>query len=77
MGSLRRGCCEGPTLKTYLLYIHDRRRTAPNLEVITVIDDRRACELAQERLDARVDYYRAEVWEDDRLVCRLGATDPA
>jgi hypothetical protein len=60
------------TVKTYLLYIYDRRSTAPKLEVVTVVDDSRVRELAAERLAVRNDYYGAEVWEDDRLVCKLG-----
>ena len=73
MGSLRRvELMKGEVVKTYLLYIYDRRSTAPNLEVVTVVDDRRVQELAAERMAARSDYFGAEVWEDDRLVCKLG-----
>jgi hypothetical protein len=79
MGSLRRAeLARKRLVNTYLLYIYDRRSTAPKLEVITVADDIRARELAAQRMAARTDYYGAEVWEDDRLVCKLyGSSEPA
>ncbi|MBA3812146.1 MAG: hypothetical protein H0X27_11005 [Caulobacteraceae bacterium] len=58
-------------MKTYVLYIHDRRYSVPHLDSVTVQGDGRAGEIAAQRLASSQAYFAAEVWEDDRLVCRL------
>ena len=58
-------------MNSYILYIHDRRYSAPTMDILTVASDQRACELAARRLASSPNYLRAEVWEDDRLVCSL------
>ena len=58
-------------MKTYVLYVYDRRSTVPSLDVITVRGDARARQIASQRLASGIDHFAAEVWEDDRLVCRL------
>lgn len=70
--------CDAPRLnrslgvKTYLLYIHDDRYTVPTMDSVTVSGDERALQLARERLASSPHYYAVEVWEDDRLVGRVG-----
>ncbi len=58
-------------MKTYVLYIHDRRYSVPHLDSVTVQGDERAGEIAAQRLASSKAYFAAEVWEDDRLVCKL------
>jgi len=58
-------------VKTYVLYVYNRRSTVPSLDVVTVRGDARAREIASQRLASSIDHFAAEVWEDDRLVCRL------
>jgi len=55
-------------LKTYILYIHDRRYSVPTLDTLTVSSDARASELARARLASSTHYQGAEIWEGDRLV---------
>ena len=58
-------------MKTYVLYVHDRRYSVPSLDAVTVRGDARAREIATQRLASSAHYFAAEVWEADRLVCRL------
>jgi hypothetical protein len=39
--------------------------------MVTVADDDRACELGNQRLQGSEFYSAVEVFDDDRLVCRL------
>ena len=55
-------------MKTYTLYIHDDRYSVPSLDAVTVRNDERACEVAQNRLAASAHYRLIEVWEDDRFI---------
>ena len=64
-----------PALKTYMLYVHDDRYSVPNLDTVTVRDDERAIEIATQRLSSSPHYRLVEMWEDDRLVCRIGRDD--
>ncbi|HZK99381.1 MAG TPA: hypothetical protein VFC47_05740 [Caulobacteraceae bacterium] len=63
-------------MKTYTLYIHDRRYSAPTMDFLTVAGDQRARELAVQRLASSPHYTRAELWEDERLVCELDPQTP-
>ena len=58
-----------------MLYVFDDRYSVPNLDGIIVRDDARAIEIATERLAASIHHQAVELWEDDRLVCRLDRTD--
>ena len=66
-------------METYILYVHDRRYSAPTMDILTVASDERACELAGRRLASSPHYTRVEVWQEDRLVCSLdpSAAPPA
>ena len=44
------------------------------MDVLTVANDERACELGGQRLASSPHYTRAEVWEGERLVCSLDPT---
>ena len=59
-------------MASYTLFVHDDRYTVPTFYMISVADDRRALELAREKLRSSVHYSRVEVFEGDRLV---GAAD--
>lgn len=58
-------------MKTYFLYVHDDRYTVPNLDTLSVHNDQHAAEQAARRLASSAHYRAVEVWEDERLVCRL------
>ena len=62
-------------VKTYLLYMHDDRCSVPTLDAIVVRDDDRAIEIATQRLSSSAHHRVAEMWEDDRLVCRISRED--
>ena len=62
-------------MKTYILYVHDDRYSVPTLDTVTVGDDARATEIAARRLASSPHYRAAEVWDDERLVCRIGRGD--
>jgi hypothetical protein len=62
-------------LGTYILYVYDDRYTVPTLDGIIVYDDARAIEVATRRLSASPHYQAVEMWEDDRLVCRIDRPD--
>jgi hypothetical protein len=65
-------------VKTYFLYLHDDRYTVLNLDTISAHNDRHAAERAAWRLASSPHYRAVEVWEDERLVCRLDrAADPS
>jgi hypothetical protein len=66
---VRRG--HGGAVKTYVLYVYDRRSTVPSMDVVTARRDARARQIATQRLASSIDHFAAEVWEADRLVCRL------
>jgi len=67
-------------LKTYTLYVHDGRYAVPSLLTIDARDDDSAREHAQQHLATSSHYRSVEVWDDERLVARLGegaeTTDP-
>ncbi len=62
-------------VKTYMLFMHDDRYSAPMLDLLIVRDDARAIQIAAERLCASLHHRIAEMWEEDRLVCRIGRQD--
>jgi len=59
-------------MANYTLFVHDDRYSVPTFYMISVADDRRALELAEEKLLSSPHYRRVEVFEGDRLV---GAID--
>ena len=63
-------------MKTYVLYIHDRRYSVPAMDTLTVSDDARARELAVARLASSVNYLGVEIWEGDRLIETLTKASP-
>jgi hypothetical protein len=67
----------GASLGTYILYVFDDRYTVPTLDGVIVRDDERAIEVANRRLAASPHYHAVEMWEDDRLVCRIDRPDQA
>lgn len=62
-------------MKTYLLYVNDDRYSVPTLDTLIVRGDDRAIEIAAQRLASSPRYRSVEVWEDERLVCRIGRVD--
>ena len=58
-----------------MMYVHDDRYSVPNLDTVTVRDDERAIEIATQRLSASPHYRIVEMWDDERLVCRIGRDD--
>jgi len=52
-------------MEVFTFYFNDRRYTAPTLEFVTVRDEARARELAQQRLGHSENYLSAEVFLDD------------
>jgi hypothetical protein len=58
-------------MPVYLIYIDDRRYSAPQIDSLEAVDDARAIAKAQARLAASPHYRAAELWEDERLVARL------
>jgi len=62
-------------VKVYMLYVHDDRYTVPTLDTVFVPNDDRAIKIAVERLCASLHHRIAEMWEEDRLVCRIGRQD--
>jgi hypothetical protein len=58
-------------MKTFLFYTNDRRYTVQRLDSLTENDDEAARKIATQRLFSSDDYLDIEVWEDDRLVCRI------
>jgi len=65
-------------VRTYFLYVHDDRYSAPTLDTVIVRDDARAIEIANLRLESSPHYRAVEVWEEDRVVFRRerSASDP-
>jgi hypothetical protein len=63
-------------MKTFLFYTNDRRYEVQRLESLAAADDEAARKLATQRLFSSDDYLDIEVWEDDRLVCRIQKAPP-
>jgi hypothetical protein len=64
-------------LKTYTLYVHDARYTVPTLLTIDARDDESACAHAEHHLAASTHYRAVEIWDDERLVARVGEATEA
>lgn len=65
-------------MRTYILYVHDDRYSAPTLDIVTVRDDLRATEIAAKRLASSTHYRVVEMWdENEQLVCRIDRSDLA
>ena len=52
-------------------------RKLPTLDTVIVRDDARATEIAAKRLASSPHYRAVEMWEDERLVCRIDRSDLA
>ena len=63
-------------LRTFSFYIHDQRYSVPTLQIVTVRDEARARELAQQRLDEGEHHLAVEVVEGQTELFRL-ARQPA
>ena len=62
-------------MKTYTVYVHDRRYTAPTLLIADFASDERARDFATQRLASSDHYFAIEVWEDDARLLRLDKSD--
>ncbi|MDP2260354.1 MAG: hypothetical protein Q8J89_11630 [Caulobacter sp.] len=62
-------------LRTFSFYIHDRRYSVPTLQIVTVRDEGRARELAQQRLDEGEHHLAVEVVEGQDELFRLERQD--
>ena len=58
-------------LRTFSFYIHDKRYSVPTLQIVTVRDEDRARELAQQRLDEGDHHLAVEVVEGQTELFRL------
>lgn len=58
-------------MQTYLFYVQDDRYSAPNLDIITALDEDAAIDVALARLAASPHHLSIEIWRDDRLVTRI------
>lgn len=66
----------GGVVKTYTLYLGDRRYSVPTLLAIDAVDDSAALAEARRRLGQSAHYYSVEIWEDERLVGQVEADGP-
>jgi hypothetical protein len=65
-------------LTTYTLYVHDARYAVPTLLTVDMKDDERAMAFAAKHVESSPHYRSVEIWDDERLVGRVGeATDAA
>jgi len=55
-------------MKSFSIYIFDKRYSAPTLLIATTVDQNWAREIALERLAESEHHVKAEVWEGDRMV---------
>lgn len=62
-------------LRTFSFYIHDKRYSVPTLQIVTVRDEDRARELAQQRLDEGDHHLAVEVLEGQTELFRLQRQD--
>lgn len=61
-------------MRTYTIFVHDRRYTVPTLMAADFEADDGALAYAAEHLGASEDYTAIEVWsEDDCQLCRIEA----
>jgi len=58
-------------VRTFSFYIHDKRYSVPTLQIVTVRDEARARELAQQRLDEGDHHLAVEVVEGQTELFRL------
>lgn len=58
-------------MRTFSFYIHDRRYSVPTLHIVTVRDEDRARELAQQRLEDGDHHLVVEVLEGQTELFRL------
>lgn len=59
-------------MASYTLFVHDDRYSVPTFYMISVANDERALELADEKLRSSAHYRQVEVFDGERLV---GAID--
>ena len=58
-------------LRIFSFYIHDSRYSVPTLQLVDALDEDRARELAQARLDESMAHLAVEVREDDNRLFEL------
>jgi len=58
-------------LRIFSFYIHDSRYSVPTLQLFDAIDENRAGELAEVRLDESMAHLAIEVREDDNRLFEL------
>jgi hypothetical protein len=58
-------------MRTFHFFIEDERYTVPTLAIVTVRDERRALELARQRLEESPHHLAVEVCEDDASLARI------
>jgi hypothetical protein len=58
-------------MKSYTIYVHDRRLSQRVILAAEFADDRRAHEFAQQRLASSDDYSAVEVWDGAVRLYRL------
>lgn len=61
----------GVDVRDFTFAIYDERYTAPTLLLVSVTDEKRACEMAKERLERSPFHLAVEVREGDRLIGRF------
>ncbi len=64
-------------MKTYTLYVHDARYTVPTLLTVDARDDEGARAHAEHHLGTSPHYRAVEIWDDERLVARVGEVSDA
>ena len=58
-------------MRIFSFYIHDSRYSIPTLQLVDAVDEDRARELAQARLDESMAHLAIEVREDDTRLFEL------
>ena len=62
-------------MRQFTLLAHEPREPAPSLELMTVRDSKRACELATKRLRESPWFDRVEVWEGEVALFNISRAD--
>ena len=58
-------------MRTFQLFIFDKRYTVPSLAIVTVTDAERAFEMANKRLNESANHIAVEVHEGDEMLWRI------
>jgi hypothetical protein len=60
-------------VKTYMVYVHDRRYSVPTLLLVNLANDQRAQAFARERLASSNFHTGVEIWDGDDMICNVAA----